>query len=85
MADATEPADPGLPQSSPSAGGIPRFLTIAEAAALLRINPKTAYGWALEHRLPGAFRVGAQWRVCRERLLGYVRENSVPSPGETER
>jgi excisionase family DNA binding protein len=64
---------------------LPRFLTITEAADLLRINRNTAYEWALKHRLPGAFRVGGQWRVCRERLLGYVRENSVPSPGETER
>jgi excisionase family DNA binding protein len=85
VADATEPVHPRVSQSSTSAAGIPRFLTIPEAAELLRINPKTAYGWALEHRLPGAFRVGGQWRVCRERLLSYVRENSVPSPGETER
>lgn len=64
---------------------IPRHLTIGEAAELLRINRNTAYEWALERRLPGAFRVGGHWRVCRERLLRYVRENSVPSPGETER
>ena len=69
----------------PSQSALPRFLTIAEAAGLLRINRNTAYDWALHRRLPGAFRVGGQWRVCRDRLLGYVRENSVPSPGETER
>ena len=65
---------------------IPQFLTIREAARLLRVNPKTAYEWALERQLPGAFRLPkGHWRVCRERLLRYVRENSVASPGETER
>ena len=65
---------------------VPRFLTIQEAAELLRINKNTAYEWALRGRLPGAFRLsGSSWRVCRERLLRYIRENSVTSPEEIER
>jgi excisionase family DNA binding protein len=65
---------------------MPRYMTVAEAAGLFRINVKTAYRWALEGRLPGAFRLGgSEWRVCRECLLRYVRENSASSPGETER
>ncbi len=77
-------ADSVSPASSNEAP-FPRFLTIPEAAALLRINKNTAYQWALERRLPGAFRLGGHWRVCRRRLLGYVRENSVPSLEEIER
>ncbi len=84
MSVAPDPSDTSAGRSDvPSA--LPRFLTIAEAAKLLRLNRKTAYEWALTRRLPGAFRLGSQWRVCRDRLLSYVRENSVPSPGETER
>jgi excisionase family DNA binding protein len=75
---------PAAPSSSEEAP-LPRYLTVPEAAALLRINTKTAYEWALTRRLPGAFRLGGRWRVCRDRLIRYVRENSVPSPGETER
>ncbi|MEI7705714.1 MAG: helix-turn-helix domain-containing protein [Deltaproteobacteria bacterium] len=44
-----------------------RTLTVDEAAALLRIHPKTAYRLALRGRLPGALRVGGHWRVSRAR------------------
>ena len=46
-----------------------RWLTIAEAAALLSIHPKTASAWCLTHRLPAA-RIGGRgpWRVDRVRL-----------------
>ncbi|MBE0712429.1 MAG: helix-turn-helix domain-containing protein [Candidatus Aminicenantes bacterium] len=46
-----------------------RWLTIAETAALLSINPKTASAWALSGRLP-AVRIGGRgpWRVDRRRL-----------------
>ncbi|MBI5068686.1 MAG: helix-turn-helix domain-containing protein [Deltaproteobacteria bacterium] len=74
-------AEPAAPAEDPSAP----ILTIPEAAALLRIHVKTAYQWALEHRLPGAFRLGGRWRVSRRRLLGYVRESSVSSLEEIER
>jgi excisionase family DNA binding protein len=80
-----EARDQGGPIASANEAPLPRFLTIPEAAGLLRINKNTAYDWALSRRLPGAFRVGGHWRVCRERLLRYVRESSVPSPGESER
>ena len=85
MAARPEQGDNAVHSTSLQEKTIPRYLTVGEAAELLRINRNTAYEWALERRLPGAFRVGGHWRVCRERLLRYVRENSVPSPGETER
>ena len=75
--------------TSPATGEhshLPQFLTLAQAAELLQIHKKTAYDWALKRRLPGAFRLPAgTWRVSREALLRYVRENRVTSPGETER
>lgn len=46
-----------------------RWLSIAEVAALLSINPKTASAWALSGRLPAA-RIGGRgpWRIDRLRL-----------------
>jgi excisionase family DNA binding protein len=85
VASAPEIVGPLPFTSLPGEKALPRFLTIPEAASLLRINKNTAYEWALEHQLPGAFRVGGHWRVCRDRLLRYARESSVPSPGESER
>jgi excisionase family DNA binding protein len=73
----------------PSTGAeatLAEYLTVAEAAELLRIHPKTAYEWALKRKLPGAFKLPAGvWRVSRAALVRYVRENRVTSPGESER
>lgn len=79
------PDGPAGTSATSSESGLPQCLTIPEAAALLRIHAKTAYQWALEHRLPGAFRLGGRWRVSRRRLLSYLRESSVPSLEEIER
>ncbi len=38
------------------------MLTLAEAAALLRIGERTAYDLARQGRLPAA-KVGSQWRI----------------------
>jgi excisionase family DNA binding protein len=65
---------------------LPEYLTVDEAAALLRVNRNTAYDWALKRKLPGAFRLpSGAWRVSRMALVRYVRENRVTSPGESER
>ena len=79
VADVTAPA-------TPEPSHLPPFLTLAQAAEVLQIHKKTAYDWALKRRLPGAFRLPAgTWRVSRDGLLRYVRENRVTSPGESER
>jgi excisionase family DNA binding protein len=52
-------------------GHLPTFLTIEQAAEVLNIHEKTAYRWAAEGRLPGAFRVNRCWRVSRPRLIQF--------------
>ena len=54
------------------------FLTIEEAADLLRISPRSAYTLARESRLAGAVKVGNQWRVDRDALMAWVKEEGVP-------
>jgi excisionase family DNA binding protein len=50
------------------------FLTIDEAALLLRLGKRTTYELARNGRLPGAVKVGGQWRVHRQQLLKWVQE-----------
>lgn len=47
----------------------PRFLTVPEAARLLRINRGRAYEMANDGTLPGVIRLGRTIRVDRERLI----------------
>lgn len=49
------------------------WLTIAEAAAYLKVNPKTASAWALSGRIPAA-RIGGRgpWRIHKHRLDEYL-------------
>lgn len=47
------------------------FLTIEEAAQVLRISPRSAYTLAREGRLEGAVKVGNQWRVNRDVLMAW--------------
>lgn len=54
------------------------FLTIEEAANLLRISPRSAYTLARESRLAGAVKVGNQWRVERVALMAWVKEEGQP-------
>ena len=55
------------------------FLTIEEAADLLRISPRSAYTLAREGRLAGAVKVGNQWRVDKDALMTWVKEQGRPS------
>jgi len=50
------------------------FLTIKEAAELLRISPRSAYTLAQEGRMEGAVKIGNQWRVDRDALMAWVKE-----------
>jgi excisionase family DNA binding protein len=51
------------------------FLTIDEVAAVLRLHPQRLRAMAKAGRLPGARRIGGQWRISRAELLG-----SAPPP-----
>lgn len=55
------------------AGGLARFLTLADAAELLCISTKKAYGLVHSGELP-AIRVGAagHWRIERSVLESYI-------------
>lgn len=46
-------------------------LTAEEAAALLRVSPKTLLGLARDGELPGT-KVGRAWRFLRADLINYV-------------
>jgi len=52
---------------------LPAILTTAEAAALLRVAETTVKDWARNGELPGAFKLGKEWRVERKALLEYIR------------
>jgi excisionase family DNA binding protein len=56
------------------------FYTADEVAAVLRISENTVKGLATKQQLPGAFKVGSQWRFDREKLEAYV-GRTLPNPG----
>jgi len=53
----------------------PRFLTVPEAARLLRINRGRAYEMANDGTLPGVIRLGRTIRVDRERLISGLADH----------
>ncbi|WP_140874501.1 helix-turn-helix domain-containing protein [Myxococcus xanthus] len=50
--------------------GVPDFLTVEEAAALLRVNRKTLYASIRLGQMPGVVRIGKSLRVHRDALIG---------------
>ena len=59
---------------------MPELLTIPETCALLRLGERTVYQMAREGRLPGATKVGGQWRVHRPTLLAWVKAGGEMEP-----
>ncbi len=60
-------------------------LTIQDVAALTAVHPETLRRLARAGRLPGAYKIGRQWRIAAEalaRVRGEV-QRSCYSPGET--
>jgi excisionase family DNA binding protein len=47
----------------------PEVLTVADAAQLLRVSVSNVYRMAERNELPGAVKVGGQWRIGRTPLL----------------
>jgi excisionase family DNA binding protein len=65
-------------------GDEPRFLTVPEAARLLRINRGRAYEMANNGTLPGVIRLGRTIRVDKERLIAGLAEDErfLPHRGQ---
>ena len=45
------------------------FLTVEQAALLLKIQPSTVKEWARAGKIPGSFKVGKTWRFNRRIML----------------
>ncbi len=60
----------------------PEFLTVDEAAALLRENRKTLYESIRLGQVPGVVHLGRTIRIRRTVLLGWSPGNSGPALGE---
>lgn len=54
---------------SPAGAELPEFLTVDEAATLLRVNRKTLYESIGLGQVPGVFRIGKALRIRRAALL----------------
>lgn len=54
-------------------------MTVKEVADYLRVNQRTVYRLAVEHKLPG-FKVGATWRFQRAAIDGWIAGQSSPAP-----
>ena len=48
---------------------LPEFLTVGEAAELLRLDRKTVYSMIQRRELPGARRCGRTYRIHRPTML----------------
>ncbi|WP_140869616.1 helix-turn-helix domain-containing protein [Myxococcus xanthus] len=66
---------------APSSGA-PDFLTVEEAAALLRVNRKTLYESIRLGQVPGIVRLGRVLRIRRSALVNWMPGNSGPALGE---
>ncbi|WP_338041930.1 helix-turn-helix domain-containing protein [Myxococcus eversor] len=60
----------------------PAFLTVDEAATLLRVNRKTLYEAIRLGQVPGVARIGKALRIRRDALVTWPTGNSGPALGE---
>ena len=51
---------------------MPDFITVKEASVLLRVTDRTLYDLCRQGKLPGAAKVGGQWRIDRQELLAWL-------------
>ncbi len=63
---------PVMSASSLAAGNVPEFLTVEEAAELLRVNRKTLYEAIRLEQVPGVARIGKTLRLRRAALLEWT-------------
>jgi excisionase family DNA binding protein len=77
---------PMLPASDlESRHDVPEFLTVDEAAHLLRVNRKTLYEAIRLGQVPGVARLGRILRLRRDMLLTWSLGNGSPALGEKKR
>lgn len=58
---------------------LPLLLTLAEAAAILRVTQKAAYAMVERGQMPGVVRFGTRIRVRSRDLLHSADQNLTPS------
>lgn len=51
---------------------MPEYLTIPEVCELLRLGERTVYTMCRDEKLPGAVKVGNQWRVEYAKLRAWL-------------
>lgn len=60
-------------------------MRIEEAAVAMQLNEQTVRRYAREGRLPGARRIGGQWRVHPDELeAGLTKLGGLPKPGTVD-
>lgn len=73
--------DPNPPVDEPvvalTSGPEPEFLTVSEAAALLRVADQTVRNELAARRLPGK-KIGKEWRLSRTALIAYLSTPGTP-------
>ncbi len=57
------------------------YLTSEEAAAVLKIHPKTFVLWLEQGKVPGALKLGRNWRVTRADVLALLKPPETPTTG----
>lgn len=55
----------------------PEFLTVSEAAVLLRVADQTVRNELAARRLPGK-KIGKEWRLSRTALIAYLSTPGTP-------
>jgi excisionase family DNA binding protein len=76
---ATTVESSGAFPASQIASGEDTLITIAEAAALMRVSPMTVYRLVHAREL-AAIRVGRSFRICRGDLDAFLRTCQHPTP-----
>ncbi|WP_242333097.1 helix-turn-helix domain-containing protein [Anaeromyxobacter sp. SG66] len=65
---------------------LPKLLTVAEVAEVLRTTPKAVYGLVERGQIPGIHRVGRRLLFRQEALVQWLSEKSgTPSPEGSRR
>lgn len=72
----------------PASYDLPRVLTVAELAGLLRIHTNQVYSLLQRGEIPGARRVGGVYRISRDRVLQWLADGTgqvEPTASSTKR
>ena len=58
------------------------FLNTTEAARILKMDPRVFTRWLEEGRVPGALKLGRQWRVTPEDIKALLKPVTLEDLGE---